>query len=410
MKKIYLFLLLVVVFSNLAQGQWTVKNSGTTKNLWGVCFVNESLGYVSGDSGTILKTTDGGTTWTPLNTFSNKSFTQLYFADANTGYCASWFDPGCVLYKTLNGGTSWTNISLNVSNWHCGGMWFFSKDTFLLAIGNANFANSRILSTVNGGVSWDTVYKGTTGWLSFFHFPDRQNGYATVSGSRILKTTDGGLNWTELTNLSGNLWMSGNFFFDKNTGIVGGGNYSAGNGSIFKTTDGGATWQTLSTVYGLSQLWFVNATTGYGIGAATGWSYKKIIKTTDVGVSWTVESAPARSINFFNFPSATVGYAVGDTGTILKLGGSSGIAESAADERMQLYPNPANDNLIFTFTGEENMEREISVYDLNGSLKIQQSFHSSSGMVGTGTTPEGLYVVVVKTPDRILTQKVLIMH
>ena len=43
---------------------WTPQASGTTNLLWGVAFVDANVGWVSGFSGTILHTTDGGATWT----------------------------------------------------------------------------------------------------------------------------------------------------------------------------------------------------------------------------------------------------------------------------------------------------------------------------------------------------------
>ncbi len=42
---------------------WTTQTSGTTQNLWGVSFADASNGWVVGKGGTVLRTTDGGTTW-----------------------------------------------------------------------------------------------------------------------------------------------------------------------------------------------------------------------------------------------------------------------------------------------------------------------------------------------------------
>ncbi|HYR56344.1 MAG TPA: YCF48-related protein [Myxococcaceae bacterium] len=61
------------------------QTSGTSAPLYGVSFVNANTGTAVGGSGTILRTMDGGTTWT-----SQRSVTQYYlmavsFVDANTG-------------------------------------------------------------------------------------------------------------------------------------------------------------------------------------------------------------------------------------------------------------------------------------------------------------------------------------
>src|SRR5260370_26256260 len=41
---------------------WTVQSSGTTQHLFGVSFTDANTGTVVGDNGTILRTTDGGGT------------------------------------------------------------------------------------------------------------------------------------------------------------------------------------------------------------------------------------------------------------------------------------------------------------------------------------------------------------
>ena len=44
---------------------WTPQSSGTTNFLNGVSFVDANTGTAVGGEGTILRTTDGGDTWTP---------------------------------------------------------------------------------------------------------------------------------------------------------------------------------------------------------------------------------------------------------------------------------------------------------------------------------------------------------
>jgi len=43
---------------------WTLQPSGTTENLFGVSFVDANTGTAVGDHETILRTDDGGDTWT----------------------------------------------------------------------------------------------------------------------------------------------------------------------------------------------------------------------------------------------------------------------------------------------------------------------------------------------------------
>lgn len=221
-------LTIIVAMTISINAQWIQQTSGTTNNLWGVSFVSPEIGFICGDSGTILKTIDGGINWIGQNSGNIYQLAGLLFIDENVGYSASVYNEGGILIKTVNGGIDWNDISLNISNARSGGIWFHSADTGFMAFGDTNFMNSKILKTVNGGDSWDTVYNGGSGWISIFHFPDRNIGYATVSGSSVLKTTDGGDNWTLLSNLGGDLWMSGIYFLNNTIGYVGGGGHYRG--------------------------------------------------------------------------------------------------------------------------------------------------------------------------------------
>jgi len=74
MKKTVLF---IVIFSfqfsifHCAIAQWTQLVSGTSNKLEEIFFPVADTGYVVGEAGTILKTTDG-TAWSPLTIGSNK--------------------------------------------------------------------------------------------------------------------------------------------------------------------------------------------------------------------------------------------------------------------------------------------------------------------------------------------------
>lgn len=72
-------------------------------------FVDEFIGYVAGEQGSILKTIDGGINWQYLrkaNTITQKRyrFTSVYFSDELNGFLAG--EKG-VLWQTTDGGESW---------------------------------------------------------------------------------------------------------------------------------------------------------------------------------------------------------------------------------------------------------------------------------------------------------------
>ena len=83
--------------------------SGSTSNLRGVFFTSASTGIVVGENGTLLRTTDGGGTWTSQSGTS-AHLQAVYFADSNTGTAVGGAGGGGgVILQTTNGGISWTS-------------------------------------------------------------------------------------------------------------------------------------------------------------------------------------------------------------------------------------------------------------------------------------------------------------
>jgi len=92
-------------------GQWNPVDSGTTNNLNGAYILDSGIGFVVGDSGTILKTTDAGATWAPLVSGTTTTLHGVYFFDANAGVAVG--EPGLIL-RTTDGGTAWGPVSSGV--------------------------------------------------------------------------------------------------------------------------------------------------------------------------------------------------------------------------------------------------------------------------------------------------------
>ncbi len=110
-------------------GQWSPVVSGTTSNLNGAILLGSGTGFVVGDTGTILKSTDAGATWSPLTSGTSTTLHGIYFLDPNAGVAVG--DNGTIL-RTTDGGSGWQSIasgvkdslrsvSFNGTNGICGG-------------------------------------------------------------------------------------------------------------------------------------------------------------------------------------------------------------------------------------------------------------------------------------------------
>jgi len=59
---------------------WEFQTSGTNYNLNSVYFTDSNIGWIVGDGGTILKTTDGGTHWNTEISGTIKILESVYFS------------------------------------------------------------------------------------------------------------------------------------------------------------------------------------------------------------------------------------------------------------------------------------------------------------------------------------------
>ncbi|MFZ4622334.1 MAG: Kelch repeat-containing protein [Bacteroidota bacterium] len=401
-----------------AAGHWMLQNSTTTKNLVGVHFVDKSQGFACGDNGTILKTIDGGVHWSGQTTGVSANLTQIQFISPLIGYAASYSGDGGTFIKSTDGGTTWYDFSLKTSDTRSGGFWFFSGDTGFLAVGNSAYSSSKILRTVNGGISWDTVLSGNNSWISYLNFPDRTRGYATASNGNVLRTTDGGSHWMTVGTGSG-LWMSGIHFFDKDNGFAGGGDFNTGGGTIYKTTNGGTNWQTMTVNYGASIIRFVSATTGFAIGSNSSWNVKKVILTADGGASWSLDPAAKERMNDLTFPNVSTGYAVGDSGVIMKYAAPTAVTHSpdvlpGNFVLRQNYPNPFNPTTTINYQIPAETQVNLSVYDLLGRVVItivdgvqQEGMHSE--IFNGSSLSSGIYFYRLRSGEYVQTHRMVLL-
>ena len=228
-----------------------------TVSMYSVYFVNENIGYAGGVHDLILKTTDGGANWSvvPLTSVDG-SIRAIYFADENKGWVLSSTSGGGEISYTTNGGTNWTS-QVTETSVNLKAMSFSSSGHGVCAGGRSGgFA----FYYTTDGLTWTkapipteipAVYSRTdiygvgmasdnvacaTGWGS---------SAAGLQPTFTLRTTDGGANWTYKTQAEDDRLYVNMYdiaFKDELNGIAVGGSVYKG-GVAYKTTDGGVTWK-----------------------------------------------------------------------------------------------------------------------------------------------------------------------
>ena len=217
---------------------WNSQPSGTTENIFRVDAVNSTTAYASGSNGLLMSTTDGGAHWQQRIQKSGLIFFDLAFPDTQNGWAVGEFE---TILHTADGGKTWTP--------QMGGK-------------RANFKLPALFAV---------------------RFADAQHGWAAGQGGTLLRTDNGGANWQPITAPSDSPMYSV---------VYAGG--SAGNApsQLWGSGDGGAllrvglaggapTVQT-PTVFSLSDISF-DGNNGVAVGLGG-----TIVHTADGGAHWKV--------------------------------------------------------------------------------------------------------------------------
>lgn len=277
--------------------------------LKGLHLVDMDIAYAVGDSsgkGMIFRTDDSGGNWHAQYRRAGVLLEDLFFINSDSGFVVG---TGGTLLRTVDGGGSWslvTGLPLSSSFY---GIHFASRTAGTIVGGSG-----AILRTVDGGTTWGA--QSTSGQtLQAVHFVHPDTGLAVGFGT-IRRTVNGGTAWTPVTPPAG----TGNQFFNS---VAFGNSFVAlivgSSGTILRSSDRGVTWSKitvpgLSTTTSLEQVTFASTETAFITGAGG-----VILRSDDSGLSWRPLASPtSSSLNAVRFLNIDNGCAVGDNGTVLR--------------------------------------------------------------------------------------------
>ncbi|MBS1859160.1 MAG: hypothetical protein JST11_27550 [Acidobacteria bacterium] len=270
--------------------------------------------YIGGADGGVWKTTDGGATWTPLTDAQpslamgalalDPSDPDIVYAGTGEANFAGDSYYGAGVLKSTDGGATWTNLPGP-----------FARDYFsALAVHASNgqilvaAVKSGVWRSTNGGLTWAQTLAGVPAISIFFDPADTNGVWASLgnpNGSArngVYHSTDAGLSWRQVTGAAGFALPTNNVgridlamapsapstlyaqIQDSSTA-----NFGALLG-IWKTTDAGATWNKLqvpASFWG-TQLWYDNTIRVSPADPNVVWAGAlQIYRSTDGGANWT---------------------------------------------------------------------------------------------------------------------------
>jgi photosystem II stability/assembly factor-like uncharacterized protein len=249
---------------------WDTAYYAIDQRLISVFFINSQKGWAVGDGGKIIRTTDGGDSWQLMTSGSNKNLTSVCFADENIGVAVG--EKGTILY-TEKGGLEWEKIAIDLN---ADLFRVFCKDFRCLNI----VGQDGLVLFSGDGRNWRTRSVPVHRHIYDGYFKDVDTGWVCGYSKDVYYTTDGGLSWTPqwaggsgkypdyftlCTNGQNELWIAGRY------------------SNLIKTTDGGAEWTHINPGLRnyLDRISFVSTTEGWVID-----DEDTIYKTTDGGYHW----------------------------------------------------------------------------------------------------------------------------
>lgn len=288
---------------------WTWANpSPQGEPLYAVAF-SGSTGYAVGRHGTILKSINGGATWTglPNGAFSD-SLAVVQELNPSTVIVAG----GCTVAESTDGGASFRRLAINTGGYCLNpatGLAFTSPST-----GYVQHQDGRIDFTDNGGrtvLSRARVpLRGGGSTASGLHFISATTGFSVTSNGAIERTTDGARSWTTVASAGNGL--NALTFVDATTA------FAVGDGAtVLESTDGGATWAVkplaLPSSAGRPDLESVSCSDPSDCVMAT--FSPPVVRTADGGMTGSVVSPSVQDLDAAAFTTGMNVVAVGNEGT-----------------------------------------------------------------------------------------------
>lgn len=271
-----------------------------------------------------------GAAWTPVTPGYGKYYLGVDFIDAQNGWLVGEHQ---IVLRTSDGGATWSQQYVDTRNYalHAVQMWSATRGWAVGNGGASSGSGSAILATTDGQTWAPQAEPPYIGVLKDLCFVSATEGWAVGTSSHIIHTTTGGAAWAEshtgVPDGVDAVDFNGVDFADAQHGWAVGEDFNQlpqGDwwASVYATADGGASWSfslpgRTSVAGRFNDVEAVTPGGLWAVGEDTTRPYGErgmIWYSGNGGSSWTRQAVPAETdaLASVHFVSATTGWAVGD--------------------------------------------------------------------------------------------------
>jgi len=288
---------------------WSSQASGTGEILWGVSCPSAIACVAVGESGTILRTIDGGANWFSQASGTTNRLESVSCPTVTACFVVGPFPPTVLI--TTDGGRTWSDHSADAPSPLAAISCANSNSCVAVGIGGS------ILVTHDAGNTWTALTADSSGNFLFgVDCPSESSCIAVGGFGAILTTSDGGTTWSRQNSGTDRTLLGINCPSTTSCLVVGGSSSRVGGNIVLGTSDGGTTWSTRHIVDVGPQLVGVGCTSlsdcvGVGEGGA-------ILGTADGGGTWSgQDSGTTNYLQSVSCAGPSTCHVVGRQGTIL---------------------------------------------------------------------------------------------
>lgn len=384
-----------LILSGLAlrsTAQWTSVVSNTIEQLNAMHFISDSIGFVVGNNGIILKTQNCGTSFTPVFDYPLLSLNSITSLGKDTIVTVGTKFEKSFIIKSFNGGSNWSIDSSLPPDFYINNIRSDRNNMFFVGVSSP--ANSI----------WSLYKYNTQNYLEILDsvnlYDIKDNvGFALFrkgGDAKVFKTTDGGASWLSILNnlnslgaLTPNSFNWTSFRIVNDTTVIG--NVSYPNYIIYSRSNG-STWGAYNLAS--ARLFFVTPAVVYNIAPPD-----SIAISRDSGATWATHSighALSQVDDVIYFANFNLGFIFGKNGRILRTTDGGGLCFGAKlplqKKSIAVFPNPAQTSLHI-----KGLSGRAELVLISNDGRVMQSAISSSVefILDVSNLPTGIYFLNV---------------